>query len=138
MAISEISPRPLILFAPQGNTATESKNLDHETQAEVLRGLLDLTDGTVIQLDWDQRVFKLPNWRVRHLGDDWRPLGTIELYALIQRADLVIGCDSGNTAFHPVYGYARPRRLDPALSVSSSLCRGSRYVARRTRGPESI
>ncbi len=88
-------PRPLILFAPQGNTATESKNLSHEAQAEVLRGLLDLTDGTVIQLDWDQRVFKLPNWRVRHLGDDWRPLQTIELYALIQRADLVIGCDSG-------------------------------------------
>jgi predicted O-methyltransferase YrrM len=88
-------PRPIILFAPQGNTSPESKNLDHPTQSEVLRGLLDLTDGTVIQLDWDQRVFKLPNWRVRHLGDDWRPLGTTELYALIRRADLVIGCDSG-------------------------------------------
>jgi predicted O-methyltransferase YrrM len=54
-----------------------------------------LTNGSVIQLDWDQRVFKLPNWRIRHLGDDWRGLNVIELYALIRRADLVVGCDSG-------------------------------------------
>jgi len=88
-------PRPLILFAPQGNANSNSKNLDHETQSEVLRGLLDLQDGAVVTLDWDQRVFKLPNWRIRHLGDDWRHLGTIELYALLRRADLLIGCDSG-------------------------------------------
>jgi predicted O-methyltransferase YrrM len=88
-------PRPLILFAPQGNTSSESKNLDHKTQSEVLRRLLDLQDGTVITLDWDQRVFKLPNWRIRHLGDDWHHLGTIELYTLLRCADLLIGCDSG-------------------------------------------
>jgi len=88
-------PRPLILFAPQGNSSPLSKDLSHETQSEVLRGLLDLTDGSVVQLDWDQRVFKLPNWRVRHLADDWRPLAVPELYALVKRADLVIGCDSG-------------------------------------------
>jgi ADP-heptose:LPS heptosyltransferase len=88
-------PRPLILFAPQGDTATDRKNLDHATQGEILRGLLDQTDGTIIQLDWHQRVLKLPSWRIRHLGDDWRPLTTLELYALIRRADLVIGCDSG-------------------------------------------
>src|SRR5207244_10057551 len=34
-------------------------------------------------------------WRIRHLGDDWQHLRTIELYALLKRADLVIGCDSG-------------------------------------------
>jgi hypothetical protein len=88
-------PRPLVLFAPQGNTSPGAKDLSLEEQSEVLRGLLDLTDGAVVQLDWDRRVFKLPNWRVRHLGDDWRPIGTLELYALIKRADLVIGCDSG-------------------------------------------
>ena len=88
-------PRPLILFASQGNTATECKDLNHEAQSRVLQGLLNSTNGSVILLDWDQRVFKLPNWRVRHLVDDWKPLNTIELYALISRADLVVGCDSG-------------------------------------------
>ncbi|MGO9935476.1 MAG: class I SAM-dependent methyltransferase [Steroidobacteraceae bacterium] len=91
----ETLPRPVVLFAPQGNTGTEGKNLSHEVQSQTLHGLLDSTGGAVILLDWDQRVFKLPNWRVRHLGDDWRPLSTVELYALIKRADLVIGCDSG-------------------------------------------
>jgi predicted O-methyltransferase YrrM len=137
-------PRPLILFAPQGNTSSESKNLDHATQADVLRGLLDLTDGTVILLDWDQRVFKLPNWRIRHLGDDWRPLGTIELYALIQRADLVIGCDSGVLHFTrfadtPALGawtwhyptqYALPRRntLHVAPQTRTELTRYRRVA----------
>jgi ADP-heptose:LPS heptosyltransferase len=87
--------RPLILFAPQGNTGTENKNLSHDVQAEVLRGLLDLTDGCVIVLDWDQRVYKLNNWRIRHLGDDWRGLSVLELYCLIKRADLVLSVDSG-------------------------------------------
>jgi predicted O-methyltransferase YrrM len=88
-------PRPLILFAPQGSTLTHQKNLSHEVQAHFLHALLEQTDGSVILLDWDQRVFKLPHWRIRHLGDDWKPLGLVELHALIRRSDLVIGCDSG-------------------------------------------
>lgn len=88
-------PRPLVLFAPQGNTCPERKNLPHDIQAEVLRGLLDLTEGSVMQLDWDNRVYRLNNWRVRHLTDDWHRLTTLELYQLIKRADLVIGVDSG-------------------------------------------
>lgn len=88
-------PRPLILFAPQGSTLTDQKSLTHEVQAHFLHAVLDRTDGSVLLLDWDQRVLKLPHWRVRHLGDDWKPLDLVELHALIQRSDLVIGCDSG-------------------------------------------
>lgn len=88
-------PRPLVLFHPQGNTGQESKNLSHEVQAEVIRGILDRTDASVITLDWDNRVYKLNNYRVRHLTDDLQRLGTVELYRLIQRADLLLGADSG-------------------------------------------
>lgn len=38
-------PRPLILFAPEGRTSTEEKNLTHQCQADVLQTLLDLMDG---------------------------------------------------------------------------------------------
>ncbi len=88
-------PRPVVLCHFQGNTSQESKNLSHAEQEKAVRVLLDQTDGTVILLDWDSRVFKLNNWRVRHLGDDWKRLSTLELYEAVRQADLVLGIDSG-------------------------------------------
>lgn len=88
-------PRPIVLCHFQGNTGVESKNLSWEEQEKCLRGLLDRTDGTMILLDWDNRLFRLNSYRVRHLGDDWRGLETLELYEAIKQADLLIGVDSG-------------------------------------------
>jgi hypothetical protein len=92
-------PRPIVLFHSQGNTGTESKNLAHEEQAKLIRGLLDRTEGSVILLDWDQRAYRLNNYRVRHLTDDWHGLNTFQLYEAIKQADLLIGIDSGPLHF---------------------------------------
>lgn len=94
-------PRPLILIHPQGNTGATKKNLPHDTQKELIHYLLDKTDATILLLDWNNRVAKVNNWRVRHLTDDWQALNTIELCQLIKLADLLIGVDSG------VYHFAR-------------------------------
>lgn len=88
-------PRPLILTHFQGNTGQGNKNIDHALQKEILQELLQSTDGTIINLDWDDRVYRHQNYRVRHLTDDWQRLSLIELYVLIQAADLVMGVDSG-------------------------------------------
>lgn len=88
-------PRPLILTHFQGNTGPGSKNIDHALQKKILQEILQSTDGTIINLDWDRRVYRHQNYRVRHLSDDWQPLSLVELYALIQAADLVMGVDSG-------------------------------------------
>jgi hypothetical protein len=56
---------------------------------------LDRTDGTLLLLDWDNRVTRLAHWRVRHLTDDWQWLDTEHLLELLMHADLLVGVDSG-------------------------------------------
>jgi hypothetical protein len=55
---------------------------------------LDRCDGTLILLDWDQRVPRLASFRVRHLSD-FGPCPLDLLLALMTEADLLIGVDSG-------------------------------------------
>ena len=88
-------PRPLILVHTKGNTMTDAKNLDDATTRKLYLELLDRCEGTLILLDWDQRVPKLNHGRVRHLLDDWSRLSTSQMVALIDAADLVLGIDSG-------------------------------------------
>jgi ADP-heptose:LPS heptosyltransferase len=128
----KILPYPLILFHPQGNTGPDRKNLTHQQQEELLRGLLDRTNGSIIILDWDNRVFKIHNGRVRHLRDDWKLLNLEELYALMKVANLFIGVDSGPLHFsrlanlpaiglwktYPPNGFVLPRRSALHLAPS--------------------
>jgi ADP-heptose:LPS heptosyltransferase len=86
--------RPIILLHTKGNTGQERKSLPDHLALEFYRSLLDRTDGTIILLDWDNRVPRLGSYRIRHLTD----LGgctTDLLLALLTKADLLIGVDSG-------------------------------------------
>lgn len=88
-------PRPIVLLHTHGNTGGERKNLEPEKCRRLYRRLLDETDGTLILLDWDNRVPRIAHGRVRHLADDWRGADTATLLALVGQSDLLIGVDSG-------------------------------------------
>lgn len=122
--------RPLVLLHPKGNTCTECKDLGDALTVGLCKRLIDMTDGTIVLLDWDNRVPRLASYRIRHSDDDWGGLGTAEFLALVDSADLLVGIDSGPlhaarftdtpalgvwTRHHPVT-YALPR--DRTLHVT--------------------
>jgi ADP-heptose:LPS heptosyltransferase len=86
--------RPVVLMHSKGNTGQGGKNLPDATTDQLYKHLIDRTDGSLVLLDWDRRVPRLPSWRVRHL-DDLGACATDTLLALIGRADLLVGVDSG-------------------------------------------
>lgn len=92
-------PTPLVLLHTHGNTSADSKNLPADFTHALYTALLDRMPGTIILLDWDSRVPRMRHWRVRHLMDDWRALTLPELWAIYERADLLIGIDSGPLHF---------------------------------------
>jgi hypothetical protein len=88
-------PRPVILLHTHGNTGPERKNLEPDKCRRLYRRLLDETEGSIVLLDWDDRVPRIAHGRVRHLSDDWTRVGTATLLALMAQSDLLIGVDSG-------------------------------------------
>jgi len=114
-------PRPVVLFHGTGNSGTERKSLPFAFQARFYRELLDRMEGTLITLDWDARVPRLANFRVRHL-DAFGPCGAVELLALIDAADLMIGVDSGplhvaSLTSTPTVGVWQPGHYPSTYSV---------------------
>jgi hypothetical protein len=93
--------RPLILLHTAGNTGPATKNLANEAVASLYRALLDRLDGTLILLDWDNRVPRLAHWRCRHLSElaNVREFSLPRLWALMQQSKLLIGVDSGPLHF---------------------------------------
>ena len=87
-------PRPIVLLHSRGNTAQERKSLPNPTAEQFYREFIDRCDGTLILLDWDNRVPRLASARVRHLSD-LGPCPTDAMLQLMRRADLMIGVDSG-------------------------------------------
>ena len=75
--------------------APERKNLEPGKCRRLYQKLLDETDGTILLLDWDDRVPRIAHGRVRHLSDDWTRIDTATLLALMSQSDLLIGVDSG-------------------------------------------
>src|SRR5262249_40319725 len=75
--------RPVVLLHSHGNTGAERKNLRPENCRRLYQRLLDETDGTIVLLDWDDRVPRLAHGRVRHLTDDWERLDTATMLALM-------------------------------------------------------
>jgi hypothetical protein len=94
-AFAATLPRPLILVHTIGNAFQDLKSIDEQTTLDMYRALLDKTDGCLLLLDWDNRVPRMNSYRVRHLTDDWKWIDVTTLLALIERADLLIGIDSG-------------------------------------------
>ncbi len=94
-AFVEPLPRPLILLHSKGTNFQQSKSIPDTEVEKLYRILLDAMPGSIVLLDWDHRVPKLSHCRMRHIKDD---IGHIDLYttlALFDRADLLIGVDSG-------------------------------------------
>jgi Glycosyltransferase family 9 (heptosyltransferase) len=92
-------PRPIILMHTKGNCAVEGKNIDDVTTARTYELLLNNTEGTVVLLDWDNRVPWLRSGRIKRLKIDLPHLNLLQLYELMQHSDLLIGIDSGPLHF---------------------------------------
>lgn len=88
-------PRPIVLLHTHGTNWSGGKSLPAGTVRSLYRILLNRMGGSLILLDWDHRVPKLPHARVRHLKDDWGHISLDQLYCLMRRAQLMIGVDSG-------------------------------------------
>jgi hypothetical protein len=88
-------PRPVVLLHSHGNTGPERKNLNAGQCRRLYQRLLDAIDGTIVLLDWDNRVPRLAHARVRHLTDDWGRADTATMLALIAQSDILLGVDSG-------------------------------------------
>ncbi len=134
-------PRPVVLLHGTGNTARESKSLPQELAREIYRTILDATGGTLLLLDWDNRVPRVAHGRIRHLTDDWKRLRLDELLSAISQADLLVGVDSGPmhlcrftgtpavgiwlNGHHPAkYSLPRPNQVNIALKKDAP--RGNR------------
>lgn len=89
-----VLPRPVVLFHQTGNTGQARKSLSNAVASAYYEAFLDRCDGTMILLDWDQRVPRLASYRIRHLAD-FGPCSLELLLALMTEADLLIGVDSG-------------------------------------------
>lgn len=87
-------PRPIVLLHTKGNTGQNRKSLPDATAVEFYKALLDQFDGTLVLLDWDNRVPRLASYRVRHL-DELGVCPTEVLFALYLQSELLIGVDSG-------------------------------------------
>lgn len=87
-------PRPVVLLHTKGNTAQNRKSLPDEITSKFYEFMLDRFEGSLLLLDWDQRVPRLASYRVRSL-DDLGACSTETLLALMLQADLMIGVDSG-------------------------------------------
>jgi hypothetical protein len=87
--------RPVILLHTKGNSFQKAKSVPDDLALEIYRSILDETGGTLILLDWDNRVPRIAHSRIKHLTDDWKKLSVEELLAAIQQADLAVGIDSG-------------------------------------------
>jgi hypothetical protein len=92
-------PRPLILIHTKGNCSTEQKNLDDGVTTRLYELLLNNTDGTIILLDWDNRVPWSYTARIKKIKANFPNITLMQLYELMQSSDLLIGIDSGPLHF---------------------------------------
>jgi hypothetical protein len=87
--------RPITLLHTKGNSFQKAKSVPDDLAVEIYRSILNEMGGTLILLDWDNRVPRIAHGRIKHMTDDWKRLNVEELLAALQQADLVVGIDSG-------------------------------------------
>ena len=87
--------RPLIVFHTQGATGGGRKDVPAALVPAICREFLHQIEGTVLLLDGDIRFPPLAHTRVRHVGLDFGRPRIVELLAVLDAADLVVGIDSG-------------------------------------------
>jgi len=92
-------PEPIVLLHTHGSTTPEYKSIPDHLCLPIYNALLDELGGTLVLLDWDSRMPRLAHGRVRHISDDWGHIDLEQLAALMARAQLFIGVDSGPLHF---------------------------------------
>jgi hypothetical protein len=136
-------PHPIILLHTKGNSFQSAKSVPDPLAIEIYREILDHTGGTLLLLDWDNRVPKIAHGRIRHLLDDWKRLNVEELFATICQADLVVGIDSGPlhlcqftdtpavglwfNGHHPAK-YSLPREQQVNITLKKHAVNGNKYT----------
>lgn len=88
-------PKPIVLMHSMGNTLQDAKNMPSHIALATYQEILERIEGTLVLLDWDNRVPRLANGRVRHMTDDWERIDVETLLALMHRSDLLVSIDSG-------------------------------------------
>lgn len=86
--------RPIVLFHSMGNSGQERKSLPKRVTQEFYQEFINTCEGTLLLLDWDNRVPMVNSWRIRHLSE-FGGATTLHMFALMSQADLLIGIDSG-------------------------------------------
>ncbi|MEQ9410074.1 MAG: glycosyltransferase family 9 protein [Fuerstiella sp.] len=113
--------KPIVLFHQKGNTAQRRKSLPNAVASKFYESFLDQCDGTLILMDWDQRVPRLASHRIRHLSDLGKCTTEI-MFAMMLEADLTVGVDSGplhaaNLARVPAMGIWMPQHYPSTYTL---------------------
>jgi len=135
--------RPITLLHTKGNSFQKAKSVPDDLALEIYRAVLNEVGGTLILLDWDNRVPRVAHGKIKHLTDDWKRLGVEELLAAIQQADLVLGIDSGPlhlcrffdtpsvslwfNGHHPAK-YSLPREQQVNICLKKDAPKGNKYT----------
>lgn len=88
-------PRPVIVLHSRGTNWHQRKSIPTETAFELVLRLLDVTQGSVIVLDYDARAPMVGHERCKGIRPSWGRIDTDRLCALYSRTDVMIGVDSG-------------------------------------------
>jgi hypothetical protein len=135
--------RPITLLHTKGNTLQASKSVPDDLAVEIYRIILDEVGGTLILLDWDNRVPRIAHGRIKHLTDDWKRLDVEELLAAMSQADLMVGVDSGPlhlcrytdtpavglwfSGHHPA-NFSLPREQQVNITLKSNSPNGNKHT----------
>lgn len=94
--ILEGLPKPVVLIHTKGNTLGDRKNIPDDQHHDLYRAIIN-RGGSLLLLDWDNRVPSMNSWRVRHVQQEWGKIDVPTLVSLIDQADAITGIDSGPT-----------------------------------------
>ena len=135
--------RPIVLLHTKGNTFQAAKSVPDDLAVEIYRAILDETGGTLLLLDWDNRVPRIAHGRIKHLTADWKRLTVEELFAAIIQSDLLVGIDSGPlhlcrytdtpaiglwfNGHHPAK-YSLPRENQVNITQKKNAPQGNKYT----------
>ena len=86
---------PLIVLHAQGTTDRQRKDIPGPILREIVKQLMAQTDALILLLDWYSAIPPWPHWRVRHVQHEFGTLDTAQLLLVLDRANLVVGIDSG-------------------------------------------
>lgn len=90
-------PGPLLLIHAHGNTSSGQKDMPTVVPRDLMQLFLERTGGSIVILDWDNRIKWAHSSRIRHINYHFdKQLATPDaLMGLLASADLFIGIDSG-------------------------------------------